>query len=116
VLVPCNGVASHLITTLPEIKHYVDGKGEIGAFLAERYESCSNDHYGYSRVIWDLSAVAYLVNPQWVPTDLVHSPIATDQVTWSHDPTRHFIRCARQVDRDAIFRDLFTKLQEHANK
>lgn len=113
VLVPCYGVASHLITTLPEIKHFVQGQGEIGAFLAERYEGCSDDHYGYSRVIWDLSAVAYLVDPSLVPADLVHSPVLTDQVTWSVDSRRHLIRCASAVHRDGIFKDLFRKL-EHA--
>lgn len=113
VLVPCHGVASHLITTLPEIKHFVQGQGEIGAFLAERYEGCSSDHYGYSRVIWDLSAVAYVVDPALVPCDLVHSPVLTDQVTWSVDASRHLIRCASRVNRDGIFRDLFRKL-EHA--
>lgn len=114
VLIPCQGVASHLITTLPEIVRYVKGQGDIGDFLAERYEGCSKDHYGYSRVIWDLSAIAYLMNPRFVPTDLVHSPVLTDQVTWSFDDSRHFIRCARSVDRDAIFGDLFRKLKARA--
>lgn len=114
VQIPCAGVASHLITTLPEIRHFVQDKGEIGSFLAERYEGCSNDYYGYSRVIWDLSAIAYLVNPALVKTDLVHSPVLTDQMTWSVDTSRHFIRCAYAVDRNGIFRDLFQKLDEHA--
>ncbi|MCA0753457.1 nucleoside hydrolase [Paenibacillus sp. N4] len=114
VMIPCFGVASHLITTLPEINHFVKGKGKIGDFLAERYEACSNDHIGYSRVIWDLSAIAYIIEPELVPTDLVHSPLLTDQITWSTHPGRHLIRCAYFVNRNAIFRDLFMKLQEHA--
>ncbi|MFB9276679.1 nucleoside hydrolase [Cohnella cellulosilytica] len=113
-LIPCLGVASHLITTLPEIERYVKGKGDIGDFLAERYEGCSSDHFGYSRVIWDLSAVAYLVDPSFVEADLVHSPVLTDQVTWSVDTGRHFIRCATRVHRDAIFGDLFRKLDVYA--
>lgn len=114
VMVPCMGVASHLITTLPEIRAFVQGKGAIGDFLAERYEGCSDDHFGYSRIIWDLSAIAYLIDPNLVPADLVHSPILTDQVTWSAHAGRHFIRCAYMVDRNAIFRDLFRKLAAHA--
>jgi hypothetical protein len=34
----------------------------------------------------------------------------TDQVTYSIDHTRHFIRMATSLNRDAIFRDLFGKL------
>ncbi|CAG7627718.1 nucleoside hydrolase [Paenibacillus allorhizosphaerae] len=114
VLVPCTGVASHLLTTLPEVERYVKGKGAIGDFLAERYEACSSDHFGYSRVIWDISVIAWLVNPASVPTALVHSPILTDQVTWSHDTSRHLIRCADYVHRDAIFKDFFRKLEQYA--
>lgn len=114
VLIPCMGVASHLITTLPEIEHYVRGRGAIGSFLAERYEACSSNHFGYSRVIWDLSAVAYLVNPSAVLTDLIHSPLLSEHKTWSVHRGRHFIRSAYWVDRDSIFRDLFHKLDEHA--
>ncbi|CAG7622101.1 Pyrimidine-specific ribonucleoside hydrolase RihB [Paenibacillus solanacearum] len=114
VLVPCSGVASHLITTLPEVERYVKGQGAIGDFLAERYEACSSDHYGYSRVIWDISVIAWLINPASVPSALVHSPVLTDQITWSRDTSRHLIRCAHYVQRDAIFKDLFRKLEQHA--
>ncbi len=111
-LIPCHGVASHLITTLPEINYYVRGRGRIGDFLAERYEGCSSDHFGYSRVIWDISAIAYLVNPDFVPMDLVHSPVLTDQGTWSQDTTRHLIHCASAAYRNDIFKDFFRKLEQ----
>lgn len=111
-MIPCHGVASHLLTSLPEINHYVRGRGAIGDFLSERYEGCSDDHFAYSRVIWDISAIAYLVNPSFVSMDLVHSPVLTDQCTWSRDTTRHLIRIASAVDRDAIFKDFFRKLDQ----
>jgi purine nucleosidase len=114
VRIPCLGVASHLLTTLPEIERYVQGRGAIGDYLAEIFTAYHEDHYARSKVIWDVAAIAYLLNADWVPTDLVHSPIVTDQATWSFDPSRHLIRCARSVDRDAIFGDLFTKLEQHA--
>lgn len=116
VLIPCMGVASHLLTTLPEIERYVKGKGKIGDFLAQRYEECSSDHFGYSRVIWDLAAIAWLINPDFVPAPLIHSPVLTEDVTWSQDSSRHFIRCAHFVKRDAIFKDFFNKLRDRAEK
>jgi len=111
VLIPVLGVSSHLLTTLPEIDTYVRGKGAIGDFLADRFESCSQDHFGYSRVIWDISTIAYLLNPASVPTQLIQSPILTDQITWSKDARRHLIRYASFVHRDSVFRDLFRKLE-----
>ena len=114
VLVPCHRVTSHLITTLPEINHYVRGKGPIGDFLAQRYEECSEDHYAYSRVIWDISVIAWLIEADFMPSDLVHSPVLTDQVTWSRDTSRHWIRIAYYADRNRVFKDLFSKLERHA--
>jgi purine nucleosidase len=113
VRIPCLGVASHLLTTLPEIERYVQGRGAIGDYLAEIFKSYHADQYARSKVIWDVAAIAYLLDADWVPADLVHSPIVTDQATWSFDPSRHLIRCARSVDRDAIFGDLFTKLEPY---
>jgi purine nucleosidase len=114
VRIPCLGVASHLLTTLPEIERYLQGRGAIGDYLVQIFASFRSDHYARSKVIWDIAAIAYLLNADWVETDLVHSPIVTDQATWSFDPSRHLIRCARYVDRDAIFRDLFTKMERFA--
>jgi purine nucleosidase len=114
VRIPCLGVASHLLTTLPEIERYVQGRGSIGDYLVQIFKGYYADHYARSKVIWDIAAIAYLINAGWVETDLVHSPIVTDQATWSFDPSRHLIRCARSVDRDAIFGDLFTKLEHYA--
>ena len=111
VLVPVMGVSSHLIVTLPEVNAYVRGRGAIGDFLAERYESCSSDHFGYSRVIWDISVIAYLLNPSAVQTELIASPLLNSEVTWSRDPRRHLIRCASFIHRDAVFKDLFSKLE-----
>jgi purine nucleosidase len=116
VQIPCSGVASHLTTTVPEIDAYVTGRGALGDFLAERFKGYSKDHYAWAKQIWDIAATGYLLNPGWVPTDLVHSPILTDQVTWSVDRSRHMIRIASSLDRNAIFRDLFQKIEAHANQ
>ena len=110
VQVPCQGVASHLLSTAPEIERYVQPCGRIGAFLAERFLSYSDDHFAWSKEIWDLAATAWLLDPAWVPTHLAHSPILSDRMTWSHDPSRHFMRVANGIRRDKIFRDLFEKL------
>lgn len=111
VLIPCMGVTTHLLTTVAELEAYVSGRGAIGDYLVEIVKGYHDDHKGWSKVIWDVSTIAYLINPDWVPTDLVHSPILTDQVTWSVDRSRHLIRCANFVQRDPIFRDLFAKLE-----
>jgi purine nucleosidase len=110
VLIPCLGVTSHLQTTLSEMKDYVKDKGLIGDYLYETYKNCREDHYGYSRVIWDISTIAYLVEQEWLPNELVHSPVLSSDFRWSFDASRHFIRYAHAIHRDPIFTDLFRKL------
>jgi len=116
VRLPCHGVTSHLLVTLPELERYVEGRGVIGDYLVEIFRGYSEDHFGYAKEIWDISAIAYLLEPEWTPTVLVHSPILTDRVTWSFDKGRHFIRDAVAVRRNAIFRDLYTKLGAFASQ
>ncbi len=110
VHIPCMGVASHLLTTVPEMEKYLKGKGKIGDYLFEIFKNFHKDHFAWSKVIWDIATIAYLINDSWVPTDLVHSPVLTEQFTWDYDQSRHFIRSANMVNRDLIFRDFFTKL------
>ncbi len=116
VVIPCMGVASNLRTTLSEVRDYVRPSGAVGEYLYETYLNCKEDHYGYSRVIWDISVVAWLVQPEWVPSHLIQSPRISDDYRWSFDTTRHLIRYASYIDRDAVFSDLFRKLELASRK
>lgn len=111
VLVPCQPVAKLLLTTQAEMERFVRGQGAIGDYLYDVYSGHYADHYARSKEIWDMGPIAWLVNPEWVETMLTHSPILTSDRTWSHDSGRHLIREARTLDRDAIFADLFRKLE-----
>ena len=111
VITPCTPTVSHFHTTIPELGHYLKGKNELANYLYETVVGYNSRNLeAWSKVLWDVVAVAWVVNPSWVPTNLVHSPILTDQVTYSVDRSRHFIRMATSINRDAIFRDLFSKL------
>lgn len=110
VHLPVMGVSSHLLTTKAEIDAFVRGQGAIGDYLADIFADYTTDHFGWSKVIWDIATIGYLIDANWTPSTLVHSPILTDQLTWSVDTSRHLIRSAFYVDRDSIFRDMFAKL------
>ena len=132
MLIPCAGITTHLRTTVSEIEQYVQGQGSIGDYLAETFKAYSDDHFGWSKEIWDIVAIAYLINSDWIPTSIISSPVVAQrppakepgqnpypwekqQLTWSVDHSRHPIRCAYYVERDPIFQDLFKKLGRFAN-
>ena len=110
VHIPCMGVTTHLLTTMSELNDYVLGRSDIGNYLVDIVGAYEQDHVGWSKVIWDIATVAYMNNDQWMETELVHSPIVTDQLTWSVDHARHFIRYVHYIHRDPVFRDLFRRL------
>jgi purine nucleosidase len=112
VQIPCKNVAEHLRTTVPEMETYVKGKGAIGDYLYQIFVDYHEDHYAWSKVIWDIATIGYLNNPEWVPTEVRPSPVLRDDVTWGpEDPTRHPCRVAVDVRRDRVFGDLFRKLE-----
>ena len=111
VMVPCMGVTSHLHSTVPEIERYIEPNGDIGAFLTMRFKEYNDIHKGWSKEIWDMAAVAWVLNADWGPSHLISSPILTDQVTWSVDHSRHLIRYVHHIDRDAIMQDFIDKLE-----
>jgi purine nucleosidase len=132
VLIPCAGVTTHLRTTVPEIDRYVKGKGAVGDYLADTLKAYNDDHFGWSKEIWDVVTIAYMINSDWVPSYITPSPMITQHppankpgenpypwekyhLTWSFDQSRHPIRCAYYLERDPIFRDLFTKLARFAD-
>lgn len=114
VQLPCTPVVTHFTTTVPEMERYVAGRGAIGDYLLKIFKDYRKDHFGWSKVLWDMTAIAWLVNDRWLPSDLVHSPIVTDNYTYSFDNSRHLIRMVNFVHRDPIFRDFFTKLDKRS--
>lgn len=109
-LVPCLGVASHLLTTVAELESCIGGKNALCDALIDIVRGYSDDHFAWAKEIWDVSTIAYLINPDWMPSRLVHSPLLTDDSHWAHDETRHLIRECYLCHRNPIFKDMFTKL------
>jgi inosine-uridine nucleoside N-ribohydrolase len=111
VHVPCLGVTEHLRISLAELERDARGHSRIGAYLTDLVGALHDDHVGRTKTIWDLGPGAWLIEPSWVPTQLVPSPVLTDGLTWSQDPARHLVREARAADRDAVFADLLRRVR-----
>ena len=111
VMVPCKGVTSHLISTVPEIEKYIEPHGEIGKFLAMRFKEYNSIHKGWSKEIWDMAAVGYVLNEDWAPTNIIPSPILLNDMSWSSDKNRHPIKIVYEIKRDSILKDFIKKLE-----
>lgn len=117
VQIPTKNVSEHLRTTVPEAEKWLKGRSKLCDYLFEEFVEYYKSHtrdkpqpYPWSKVIWDISAIAWVINPQWIPSALVPSPILTADMRWQKQAGRHEIRVATNVQRDPVFYDLFQKL------
>jgi purine nucleosidase len=124
VYLPGYHVGAQLRLSLPEMQRHVQGCGAMGAHLYQLYTDnplwpllgvdpahALQPQAAYSWVIWDLINVAWLLQSDWVPTDLVSTPRIASPLRWQRDAQRPLMREAYAVQRDAIFNDFFTRLR-----
>ncbi len=111
-------VGAQLRLSLPEMEAFVKGRGAIGDYLYHLYTHNPlwemlgiTGTYASTWVIWDLITIAWLLNPRWVPSELVPAPKLGDDRRWYHNAKRHLMREAYDIQRDAIFADFFRKLE-----
>lgn len=122
VQIPTKNVSEHLRTTLPEMERFLKGRSPLGDYLFNQFLEYAKagtkgrqDTYPWSKVIWDISTVAWVVQPRWIPSALVPSPVLTDDFRWKKEPGRRPIRVATNALRDPVFYDLFEKLARSRN-
>jgi inosine-uridine nucleoside N-ribohydrolase len=118
VYLPGFHVGAQLRLSLPEMERSVQPGGAIGAHLHQLFThnplwdlAGIDSLHAHSWVIWDVITIAWLLNPAWVPSDLVRTPQIGDDRRWQRAPDRHPMREAYAVARDAIFGDFFRKLE-----
>ncbi|TVY07374.1 nucleoside hydrolase [Paenibacillus cremeus] len=118
VILPCHGVASHLLTTPYEIDACLRGRNRLGTYFSDmirgRFARFGQNRPGWSKVLWDVSAIAWLISENWVPSSVRRAPILNPGFTYSFDDSRHFYKEAIDIDRSEVYIDLFAKLQ-HAS-
>lgn len=117
VYLPGFHVGAQLRLSLPEMERWVSGRGAIGAHLFDLYTHNPlwpllgiDSFEAHSWVIWDLICIAWLLDPDWVPSTLVRTPRLGIDRRWVADARRHPMREAYAVQRDAIFRAFFEVL------
>lgn len=119
VYLPGYHVGAQLKISLPEMEQFVAGKGAIGDYLYHLYVNnplhkmfALEDTTRRTWVIWDIIDIAWLINPGWVPTMRVSSPVLDDSLYWQRDDQRHSILEGYDVQRDEIYIDFYNKLKK----
>ena len=115
VQLPCMGVVSAFTISHADLEYHFRGHNALCDYLVDTVENevaTYNDDPVWSRVIWDVTAVGWLVDEKFCEDCLIHSPIPDYDGLYTFDNNRHFIRYVSHINRDALLSDLVKKLTE----
>lgn len=113
VQLPCMGVVSAFTMSGPELEYHLRGKNKLCDYLVNvttTEAAACNGGPVWTRPIWDVTAVAWLLDGDFEEDCLIHSPIPEYDNRYAFDNNRHFIKYVYHIKRDKLFADLFAKL------
>lgn len=117
VQLPCCGVVSAFTVSEPELNYFLKGKNPLADYLAEntineakRYSKLPT----WSRCIWDVTAVAWLLNDneRFMLSRLEKTALPTYDYRYSTDHNGEPMRYVYHIKRDGLLCDLVQKITE----
>lgn len=112
VQLPLNGVVAEFRISRIELEYLLKGKNVLCDYLLNcSLELMKNAPvHNWSRPLWDVTVVAWLLNAEFMEDRLEHSPIFEYDLHYGSDHNRHFIKYVYHINRDLLFQDMFHKL------
>jgi len=115
VQLPCMGVVSAFTISEADLEKWLSGKNKLCDYLVSNTVTEASIYAGgkpWTRVIWDVTAIAWLLDGDFFEEQLEKSPIPEYDGHYAFDPARHLIKYVSHVKRDALVDDLFRKLAD----
>ena len=117
VQLPCMGVVSSFLTTGPELEYWLRGKNALCDYLVDNTVAAAEEYAKgkvWSRVIWDVTAVGWLLNDhnRLMLDQLVPTPVPEYNHHYSPFPSKTLCRMVYHINRDALFADLVAHLTQ----
>jgi len=117
VQLPCGGVVDTFHTTEPELRFWLSGKNKLCDYLVENtVKEAESYAHGkpWSRIIWDVTAVAYLLNDdEKFMNSRMQNVVLPGYVDYKYSDEKVDKKMCYvyHIKRDAIFEDMFEKLK-----
>ena len=115
VQLPCVGVVDRFTVSKPELEFWLKGKNPIADYLAQNTIDEADSYAkgtSWTRVIWDVTAVAWLLNDsnRFMESRVVPTPIPTYDNYYATNYNGHPMVYVYHINRDSLMNDLFEKL------
>ena len=111
-ILPCKNVVSELRIDINTLKKYLENKSDLSNYLIERFYNDEYHGIQTSRVIWDISVIAYIINKNWFETKVLSCPDINENTSYELTYNKHNITFVTKLHKDKIYNDLFKKLRE----
>ena len=117
VQLPCGGVVSEFAVSGPELEHWLVGKNPLADYLAKNTIQAAETYAKgkpWTRVIWDVTAVAWLLNEdnRFLNHRIVPVMLPGYDGQYQELLEGHPMCYVYRVCRDALMEDLFRKILE----
>lgn len=115
VMLPCCGVVSSFTISEPELTAWFIGQNKLADYLARNTIEEAKKYATtkvWTRCIWDVTAVAWLLNDneRFMKSRIVPTPIPTYDNYYAVNNNGLPMRYVYYIDRDALMNDLINKL------
>lgn len=115
IQLPCSGVVDHFYISEPELNYWLMDKNPLSTYLAKAVINEANAYAKgkpWTRVIWDVTAVAFLVNDnnRFMDFKIMPSPIPQYDHHYSFDFRNPPFTYVFNIKRDALMEDLIHQL------
>ena len=111
-ILPCKNVVSDLRIDINTLRNNLENKSELSNYLIDRFYNDGYHGTQESRVIWDISVIAYMINKTWFETKEISCPNINDNTSYELTDNKNKITFVTKIDRDKIYANLFKKLGE----
>lgn len=115
VQLPCMGVVDKFTVSKPELEFWLKEKNPLADYLAQNAIAEAEGYAkgkAWTRVIWDVTAVAWLINDsqQFMESRIIPTPIPTYDNFYATNYNGYPMRYVYNIKRDNLMTDLFQKL------
>lgn len=117
VQLPCAGVVSTFTISKPELEYWLEGKSALADYLAKNViEEAESYAAGrpWTRVIWDVTAVAWLLNDgdRFMRSRIVKTRLSDYEGRYEEVDNGYDMRYVYHVNRDRLMEDMLNKILE----
>lgn len=115
VQLPCVGVVDTFRISKPELEFWLKGKNKLCDYLVDHTIRTAEVYavgMAWTRVIWDVTAVAWLLNDgdQFMESKIINKHIPNYDFQYNLTNNNGFMRYVYSINRDELMTDLIKKL------